>query len=350
MDRYGLRQPGPAAPRTLRPEPEPAPAAAAPASPQWDRRHLAFLRVRLLASSAVDVARALEVVGEKVRAFGGRIEESSPTGVIAVFGLDPVDNAPSHAALTALAIHNAAAHARADGGGGAEVVVAIHWADHLVGRHDPTPPLIGVDGKAATWSILEALVAADVAGAIFVSGPVVPFLVRRFALERVREGERDGWLVLRLEEAAAGWNATRFVGRTSELDALRRAAALTEQRHGQIVGIVGEAGVGKSRLVHEAVRQLQGWLVLSAGGAPYMTATPYVPLVELLRSLCHVQDVDGAAEVRERVARALPPEAHPHSVRAPILDLLGVLPLDDAFRDADPGQRRRWTHDAVRRM
>jgi DNA-binding NtrC family response regulator/tetratricopeptide (TPR) repeat protein len=349
MDKYGLRHHDPAPPRLRRPVRASVPTVAPSASPQWDRCHLSFLRVRLPTSSTADVARALEMVGDKVGTFGGRIEESSPTGVIAVFGLEPVDNAPSHAALAALAIRNATTRTRTEGGGGADAVIAIHCADHLVDRHGSTP-LIGVDGKATTWSTLETLVAADVAGAIFISGPVAPFLVRRFALERVHEGERDAWLVLRLEEVSAGWNSTRFVGRTSELNALRKAASLAEQRHGQVVGILGEAGVGKSRLIHEAVQSLQGWLVLSSSGAPYMTNTPYFPLVELLRSLCHVQDLDAASQVRERVATSVPADADPHSVRAPILDLLGVLPPDDAFRDVDPGQRRRRTHDAVRRV
>jgi DNA-binding NtrC family response regulator/tetratricopeptide (TPR) repeat protein len=349
MDKYGLRSQGTAPSRAARGA-RPSPALEDhPAPTHWERRHLAFLRARLLRPSAVDAVRALEMVGDKVRAFGGRIEESSPTGVIAAFGLEPVDNAPSHAALAAIAIRHAAAHARTVGRGGADVVMAIHCADHVVSRRDSTA-LIGMDGKAATWSILEALAAADDPGAIVGSSAVVPFLVRRFALERVQEDERNAWLVLRREEASAGWKVTRFIGRTSELEALRQAASLAEQRHGQIVAIVGEAGVGKSRLAYEAVRQLHGWLLLCAGGAAYARDTPYVPLVELLKSFCHIQDVDTPSEVRERVARALPAAADPQSVQPPILDLLGVLPLDDAFHKVDPIQRRRRTHDGVRQM
>jgi hypothetical protein len=109
--------------------------------------------VKLPESPTVDVGRALEMIGEKVHTFGGRVEDTSPTGVIAVFGLEPVDNAPSHAALVALAIQNAAARAHTAGRDGG-VVSAIHCADHLVAHHD-SAPVIGVDGKGATWSILE---------------------------------------------------------------------------------------------------------------------------------------------------------------------------------------------------
>jgi transcriptional regulator with PAS, ATPase and Fis domain/tetratricopeptide (TPR) repeat protein len=353
MDKYGLRGQGRAPSRAVRgarPSAARAPARAdqGPAT-HWERRHLAFLRARLLRLSAVDGVGALALVGDKVRAFGGRIEESSPTGMIAVFGLEPVDNAPSHAALAALAIRHAAARASTVDRRGADLVMAIHCADHVVGRRDATP-LIGIDGKAATWSTLEALVAADGPGTIVGSDAVAPFLTRRFGLQRIQEDGRNAWLVLGREEASAGWRGTRFIGRSSDLEVLRQAASLADQRHGQVVAIVGEAGVGKSRLVHEAVRQLHGWLVLSAGGAPYMKDTSYFPLVELLKEFCHVRDVDTPAEVRERVARTLPATADPRSVEPPILDLLGVLPLDHAFRKLDPAQRRRRTHDAVRQM
>jgi transcriptional regulator with AAA-type ATPase domain/tetratricopeptide (TPR) repeat protein len=347
MDKYGLRHHDVVRPRTLRPVPESLPTVAPSALPPWERRRLSFLRVKLPESPTVDAGRALEMIGEKVRTFGGRVEDTSPTGVIGVFGLEPVDNAPSHAALAALAIQNAAARAHTAGRAGG-VVSAIHCADHLVAHHDSLP-VIAVDGKAATWSILERMVATEVAGAIVVSSQVVPFLVRRFALERIQHSDLDVWLVLRVEKVAAGWNASRFVGRSSELDALRYAASQAEQRHGQIVGVVGEAGVGKSRLVHEAVQPLKDWLVLSSAGAPFMRDTPFFPVVELLKSLCRIEDMDTPAEMRQRVTRALPRDAD-CSVLAPILDLLRVLPLDDAFRNVDAGQRRKRTHDAVKQL
>ena len=347
MDKYGLRHHDVMRPRALRPVPGSIPTVAPAALLRWERRHLAFLRVKLLQPPMMDVGRSLEMVREKVRTFGGRIEESSPTGVIAAFGLEPVDNAASHAALAALAVQNAAAHAHTAGRAGG-VVSAIHCADHLVAYHDPAP-VIGVDGKDATWSILERMVAAEASGAIVASRPVVPFLVRRFALERVQPSDFDLWQVLRVEKATTGWHATRFVGRSTELEALRRAASQAEQRHGQVVGVVGAAGVGKSRLVHEAVQHLKDWLVLSSAGVPFMKDTPFFPVVELLKSLCRIEDLDTAAEVRRRVARALPHDAH-SSVLAPILDLLRVLPVDDAFRDVDAWQRGKRTHDALKQM
>src|SRR5262249_17720427 len=146
---------------------------------------------------------------EKVRSFGGRIEESGPTDLVAVFGLDPVDNAPSHAALAALAIQRATAEAGADASQGPAAVVAIHCAEHLVSLQESTAQ-IGVDGKAAPWSILEMLAAGDPVGAIVVSRAAVPFLARRFALEPVREARPEAWIVRRRENAPPAWSSPRF--------------------------------------------------------------------------------------------------------------------------------------------
>src|SRR5262245_2423116 len=343
MDKYGLRHRDQALTAGSPSTPESILTMAPWASAEWHNRRLAFLRVRLLAPSPGDGRRALEIVGDKVRAFGGRIEESSPRGAIAVFGLEPVDNAASHAALAAMALRNTMAQERV------AVVFAIHCADHLV-AHDDSTARIGMDGKAATWSLLETLVGVDSPGAIVVSSPVAPFLARRFSLERATEGEGDAWRVLRLEEALVGGEGPRFVGRAAELGALRRAASLAEQGQGQVVGIVGEAGVGKSRLVRAATRGLRGWRLLAAGGAPDTKETLGAPLIELIKGLCHIQQADAAVDVGARLARALPADAEPRQVLPPILDLLGVLPLDEPFRHADPARRRQRTCDAVRVM
>jgi hypothetical protein len=227
-------------------------------------------------------------------------------------------------------------------------VISIHCDHHAVRRQGSTVS-IAVDGKAATWPILEDLVVADRPGAIVVTEAVVPFVTRGFVLERLREPGREAWVVVRRETAPI--SGTRFVGRASELATLREASARAEQGHGQVVSIVGEAGVGKSRLLHEAVRLLQGWRVLSSGGAPYATSASYFPLVEALKSFCRVQDTDTAAEVRERVTRSLPPGAgEPDRLLPSLLDLLGVLPPDDAFRAVEPALRRQRTHEALRQV
>src|SRR6516162_7495744 len=153
-------------------------------------------------------------------------------------------------------------------------------------------------------------------------------------------------------QARAARGLTRFVGRASDLQqlalALERAAG-----HGQIAAVVGEAGVGKSRLVWEFMRshRTHGWLTLESGSVSYGKATPYLPVIELMKAYFKIRDRDGQREIRERVAgkllaldRALEP------LLTPLLALLDV-PVDDAAWAAlDPPQRRQRTLEAIKRV
>ena len=89
----------------------------------------------------------------------------------------------------------------------------------------------------------------------------------------------------------------RFVGRQPELEALQQALAQAGAGHGQVVALVGEAGVGKSRLVYEFLHShhTQGWLVLESASVSYGKATPYLPVIDLLKRYCHVEDRDDRA-------------------------------------------------------
>jgi predicted ATP-dependent serine protease len=75
--------------------------------------------------------------------------------------------------------------------------------------------------------------------------------------------------------AAAARGLTRFVGREGELEQLHQALTRAAGGHGQVVAIVGEPGVGKSRLVWEVTHspRVHGWLVLQAGSVSYGQAT-----------------------------------------------------------------------------
>jgi class 3 adenylate cyclase/tetratricopeptide (TPR) repeat protein len=138
-------------------------------------------------------------------------------------------------------------------------------------------------------------------------------------------------------EAFAARGLTRFVGREAELELLCRARDRTAAGHGQIVGVMGEPGVGKTRLFYEFMRQssTEGWLVLATSAVSYGMSTPYLPVTDLLRTYFDIDARDEAGRVREKVAAravALDPELEP------LLPAFGVL-LDVAAADPDPG----WT-------
>jgi class 3 adenylate cyclase/tetratricopeptide (TPR) repeat protein len=154
-------------------------------------------------------------------------------------------------------------------------------------------------------------------------------------------------------QAAARRGLTRFVGRDAELEQLRRAQQLAGDGHGQVAAAVGEAGVGKSRLVYEFTHshRLHGWLVLESASVSYGKATSYLPVIDLLKGYFKIQDRDDLRQVREKVTGKLLTLNRTLEPTLPALLALLDVPADDASWQAlDPGQRRQRTLDAVRRL
>jgi tetratricopeptide (TPR) repeat protein len=153
--------------------------------------------------------------------------------------------------------------------------------------------------------------------------------------------------------AAAARGLTRFVGRTGELDQLRDALGRAGHGQGQIVAIVGEPGVGKSRLVWEVTHshRVHGWLVLQAGSVSYGKATAYLPVIDLLKGYFAIEDRDGSRAVQEKLTGKLLTLDRALEGRLPaLLSLLDVPADDPQWTALDPSQRRRRTLDAVKRL
>lgn len=143
---------------------------------------------------------------------------------------------------------------------------------------------------------------------------------------------------------------TCFVGRDAELEQLNRALRLAGDGAGQVVAIVGDAGVGKSRLIHEFLLSYDksDWLVLESSSAAYTHATPYFSVSELLRHHFKIDSHDDALSIRGNVTDgilALDPTLR--EIIPPLLDLLDALDDEHPFRSLDPLLRRRLTYEAV---
>jgi class 3 adenylate cyclase/tetratricopeptide (TPR) repeat protein len=153
--------------------------------------------------------------------------------------------------------------------------------------------------------------------------------------------------------AAARRGLSRFVGRDEELEQLRHAIAQAGEGRGQVVAVVGEPGVGKSRLFHEFTHshRTEGWLVLASGSVSYGKATAYLPVTDLLRAYFRIEERDEIRAVRAKVTgNLLALDQALDDCIAPVLWLLEALPEDSPFAALDPPQRRHRTLEAVKRL
>jgi tetratricopeptide (TPR) repeat protein len=219
---------------------------------------------------------------------------------------------------------------------------------------------VEIDATAmrAAWSILEALLRGRTPGETVASRAAAPFLERRFDLALVgaiSDGQESAYRLTGQERRGLGlWGTmTRFVGRRDEIEVLQRRLALAESGHGQVAAVVGEAGVGKSRLIHEFAhaQRPEGWRILEGMSVSYGQAMSYLPVVDLLRQYFSIQDRDDLRAVREKIMGkllALDPALQP---TLPAFQALLDVPFDDAaWQVLDPTQRRQRTLDAVKRL
>jgi class 3 adenylate cyclase/tetratricopeptide (TPR) repeat protein len=154
-------------------------------------------------------------------------------------------------------------------------------------------------------------------------------------------------------QAAALRGLTRFVGRDAEVEHLRRVLGQAGAGHGQVVAIVGEAGVGKSRLTYEFTHshRVQDWLILEASSVSYGKATSYLPVIDLLKGYFKIGDRDDHREMRAKVlGRVLSLDRALEPLLPPLLALLDVPVENAVWQNLDPPQRRQRTLDAVKRL
>jgi class 3 adenylate cyclase/tetratricopeptide (TPR) repeat protein len=154
-------------------------------------------------------------------------------------------------------------------------------------------------------------------------------------------------------EAVATRGLTRFVGRDAELEQLGRALERSATGDGQVVGVMGEPGVGKTRLFYELITQpvMQGWLVLATSAVSYEKSTPYLPVIDLLQAYFEITDRGAVGQMREKiVGRLLNLDRELEPLLPAFLALLDVPVDDPAWQGLDPSQRRERILAAPRRL
>ena len=221
---------------------------------------------------------------------------------------------------------------------------AVGQTTHLAARMEqlarPGTTLLTAD----TLRLVEGYVEVTPLGPVPVKGLQEPV--------EVYELLRAGPVRSRLQAAVAR-GLTRFVGRDTELEHLRQALARAGAGQGQVVAGVGEAGVGKSRLLYEFTRShhTHGWLLLASNSVSYGKATAYLPVIDLLKGYFGIEPRDDTRRRREKVTgklltldRALEPTL------PAFLALLEVPVEDQQWHAFDPPQRRQRTLEAIKHL
>jgi class 3 adenylate cyclase/tetratricopeptide (TPR) repeat protein len=154
-------------------------------------------------------------------------------------------------------------------------------------------------------------------------------------------------------QAGAARGLTRFVGRQRELDTIGVALQMAGEGRGQVLALVGDPGVGKSRLVWETVQseRVEGWLVLESRSVSYGRAAAYGPVRDLLRAFFRIGENDSRRTIQDRVtAKILTLDRLLEETIAAVLAVLDAVPEASPFLSFDPLERRQRTLDAIKRM
>ncbi|MDP9145856.1 MAG: adenylate/guanylate cyclase domain-containing protein, partial [Actinomycetota bacterium] len=312
----------------------------------------------------------LERMMDAVHHYEGTVNQVMGDGIMALFGAPMAhEDHAVRACYAALAMqaalrrysdevrrtHGLAVHVRVGLNFG-EVVVraidndlhmdytAVGQTTHLAARMEQLAMPGSILLTADTLRLVEGYVEVKPWGPVLVKGLTEPVEV----YELLRAGPVRSRLL-----AAVARGLTRFVGRETELEHLRQALARAGAGQGQVVAGVGEAGVGKSRLLYEFTRShhTHGWLLLASNSVSYGKATAYLPVIDLLKGYFQIEPQDDARRLREKVTGKLLTLDRTLEPRLPaILALLEVPVEDPQWQAFDPPQRRRRTLEAIKHL
>ena len=366
MERLGLRPPPPSRRAAGAPEAPPGRSDAVqvvpptPSPRAGDSRRLSWLRAELVGEAQIasdfDTSRALGMIADKIRGFGGEIEMLHLSRVTAVFGLEPVEDAPRRAALAALAVQKAAERARRSGAWPWSVGLAIHVHDCVLDAGERGTAVEGESGRAATL-VLETLASAASRDSVVISEAAARHLERRFELVPVLSEACAGPAYRLTGQERPGFGlpdrVSGFVGRQQELALLQSRLASVVAGRGHVVAIIGEPGIGKTRLLFEFQQRFGTSEVTCLEGrcASYASAIPYFPVVDLVRRHGRITEADGPEAIEQRIELALARVGMAAGEDGLyLLQLLGATREAGQLRGVTPQLMKERTFEALRQM
>ena len=301
------------------------------------------------------------LMGE-VHRYEGTINQFTGDGVMALFGapLSHEDHAV-RACYASLAIQYALARygekLKADCDIDFKMRIGLNSGPVVVGA-------IGDDLRmdytaiGDTINLASRMQSAAQPGAIFVSGHTQRLVRDFFAFSSLgrlpmkgKEEPQDAYILLsptevktRIEASAAS-GLTRFVGRAKEMEILSDALEKARSGSGQVVGIVGEAGVGKSRIILEMRHMFPDYAYLEGRCLHYGGSMAYLPLLDILRSYFGIKEGEREYLINKKMEEKL--ASLGATLISPFQDLLSLEP-DDAYHHLEPNQKRERIFEALR--
>jgi class 3 adenylate cyclase/tetratricopeptide (TPR) repeat protein len=314
--------------------------------------------------------RFFQILADGVHRFEGTINQYTGDGIMALFGA-PIaheDHAQRacYAALHLIeALRRYGDELRLDRGMSFSVRIGLHSGEVVVGkigddlRMDYTAQGHTVGLAARMQQIAEP-------GRVYLTEHTARliegfFRLRDLGLSKVRgsseplgvyELEGMGQMRTRLDRSRAR-GFSRFVGRADEMQALETALARIRTGQPQVVGVVAEAGSGKSRLCHEFLEQCRagGIACHEAYGVAHGIATPLAPILELYRSFFGIAEEDSDRTAREKIAGRLVLLDEGLRESLPLLfDLLGVADPEQPSPAIDAEARQRQNLALLKRV
>lgn len=305
--------------------------------------------------------RFFEILTEGVHRFEGTVNQFLGDGIMALFGAPIAHEDHAHRACYA-ALYLAetlglyARELRRQRGLSFSVRIGLNSGEVVVGAvgDDMHMEYTAVGHAVNLAARMEHLAEP---GTVYITNDTAELVEGFFKLEDLGtfgiKGVRDQMRVHRLVavgehrrrfDVARARGLSRFVGRREEFGILEQSLETAESGRGQVVGIVGEAGVGKSRLCYEFVERVRasGIKVFEAHGLPHGRTLPFLPILQLFRGYFGIDERDGPVAARQKIAGSLLllDEGFRDDL-ALVFDFLGVPDPDLPFPQLDPDARIR---------
>ncbi|BDB27480.1 adenylate/guanylate cyclase domain-containing protein [Cupriavidus sp. P-10] len=313
------------------------------------------------------ITPVIDLMMEAVHYYEGYVAKSLGDGILALFGA-PIahEDHPQRALYAALRMQKAmqrhSDRLRLEQGISLQIRVGIHTGevvvrsirkDDLHTDYDPVGHTIHIASRMETMAALSSIFVSEstqrLAAGYFAFKPLGVAQVKGIPMPlAVYELTGIGPLRTRLQLAAHRGLAC-FVGRDMELQTLHHALERSAGGQGQIVAVVGEAGVGKSRLFHEFKARSPGsCLKLETFSVSHGKAFAYLPLIELVKNYFQIEAQDDERKCREKVAgRVVMLDRALEDVLPYLLHLLGISEPGSALPNMDPLIRRQRTFEAI---